>query len=203
RGRRPGSAAPSRTWRAAVAGSWSARRRSRPLRRSGPARSRGAGAIFRPPPRGGPARGPGARPPQHPGYPHQAGRGGAWAAPRAPPRWERGSPWGSPHSTRLRERLGRLEPRGSPWQTACNMGSLAIAPDTLVTLSYTLFDEQGEAVDRATKAEPLTYVHGYAQIVPGLEKGLEGLRAGERRELVVEPADAFGEHDDGGVFEVD
>ena len=83
------------------------------------------------------------------------------------------------------------------------MGSLAIAPDTLVTLSYTLFDEQGEAVDRATKAEPLTYVHGYAQIVPGLEKGLEGLKAGERREIVVEPADAFGEHDDGGVFEVD
>jgi FKBP-type peptidyl-prolyl cis-trans isomerase SlyD len=83
------------------------------------------------------------------------------------------------------------------------MASLAVAPDTLVTLSYTLFDEQGEPVDRATKAEPLTYVHGYAQIVPGLEKGLEGLRAGERREIVVEPAEAFGEHDDDGVFEVD
>jgi len=83
------------------------------------------------------------------------------------------------------------------------MTSRAVAPDTLVTLSYTLFDEQGEAVDRATTTEPLKYVHGYAQIVPGLEKGLEGLCAGERRDIVVDAADAFGEHDDDGVFEVD
>ncbi|MCC6553884.1 MAG: peptidylprolyl isomerase [Polyangiaceae bacterium] len=83
------------------------------------------------------------------------------------------------------------------------MSSLAIGPDTVVTLSYVLFDEHGEAVDLASEAEPLTYVHGYAQIVPGLERALEGMRAGERREIVVEPEDAFGEHEDSGVFEVD
>jgi FKBP-type peptidyl-prolyl cis-trans isomerase SlyD len=82
------------------------------------------------------------------------------------------------------------------------MSSLAIGPDTVVTLSYVLFDEHGEAVDLASEADPLTYVHGYAQIVPGLEKALEGMCAGERREIVVEPEDAFGEHEDGG-FEVD
>ncbi len=83
------------------------------------------------------------------------------------------------------------------------MESLAIAPDTVVTLSYVLFDEHGEAVDQATAAEPLVYVHGYAQIVPGLERALEGLRAGERREITVAPEAAFGEHEDSGVFEVD
>jgi FKBP-type peptidyl-prolyl cis-trans isomerase SlyD len=83
------------------------------------------------------------------------------------------------------------------------MESLAIATDTFVTLSYVLFDEQGETVDQASAAEPLTYVHGYAQIVPGLERALEGLRAGERREITVEPEEAFGEHEDDGVFEVD
>ena len=83
------------------------------------------------------------------------------------------------------------------------MSTPSIGPDTVVTLSYVLFDEHGETVDLATEAEPLTYVHGYAQIVPGLEKGLEGLRAGERREILVEPEDAFGEHEDSGVFEVD
>lgn len=83
------------------------------------------------------------------------------------------------------------------------MSSLAIGPDTLVTLSYVLFDEEGDAVDRATKSEPLEYIHGYAQILPGLEKALEGMQAGERKEITVGPDDAFGEHDDEGVFEVD
>ena len=83
------------------------------------------------------------------------------------------------------------------------MSNPSIAADTFVTLCYELFDEHGDAVERATAAEPLTYVHGYAQIVPGLEKALEGLHAGDRREIVVEPEDAFGEHEDEGVFEVD
>ncbi|WP_437645689.1 FKBP-type peptidyl-prolyl cis-trans isomerase [Sorangium sp. So ce362] len=83
------------------------------------------------------------------------------------------------------------------------MESLPIATDTVVTLSYVLFNQNGDAVDQASTAEPLVYVHGYAQIVPGLERALEGLRAGEQREITVEPADAFGEREDAGVFEVD
>ncbi|AUX25882.1 peptidylprolyl isomerase [Sorangium cellulosum] len=83
------------------------------------------------------------------------------------------------------------------------MESLPIATDTVVTLSYVLFDEHGETVDQATASEPLVYVHGYAQIVPGLERALEGLRAGEQREITVNPEDAFGEHEEAGVFEVD
>ncbi|MFO0755703.1 MAG: peptidylprolyl isomerase [Byssovorax sp.] len=83
------------------------------------------------------------------------------------------------------------------------MESLTIADDTFVTLSYTLFDEQGEAVDRATAEEPLSYVHGYAQIVPGLEKRLEGLKAGDKKTFTIEPDEAFGERDDDGVLQVD
>lgn len=83
------------------------------------------------------------------------------------------------------------------------MSALSIAPDTVVTLSYELFDEHGETVERATPEEPLTYLHGYAQILPGLERALAGLQPGDRREISVEPEDAFGEHDDEGVFEVD
>lgn len=83
------------------------------------------------------------------------------------------------------------------------MNTPVIAPDTVVTVSYVLFDEQGEAVDRATEAEPLTYVHGYAQIVPGLEQRLEGLTVGDSKSFVLEADEAFGEHDDEGVLEVD
>jgi FKBP-type peptidyl-prolyl cis-trans isomerase SlyD len=83
------------------------------------------------------------------------------------------------------------------------MTTLAIAPDTVVTLSYAIFDEKGRAFDHTPKDEPLRYVHGYAQIVPGLESRLAGLHAGERREFTVDPGEAFGERDDEGIFEVD
>lgn len=83
------------------------------------------------------------------------------------------------------------------------MTSPAVGPDTVVTLSYTLFDEQGEAVDGVPASDPLVYVHGYAQILPGLEKALAGLHAGDKKDITVEAADAFGEHDQAGVLEVD
>jgi FKBP-type peptidyl-prolyl cis-trans isomerase SlyD len=83
------------------------------------------------------------------------------------------------------------------------MEALAIAPDTVVTLSYVLFDEQGEAVDEIGKAEPLTYVHGYAQLVPGLERQIEGLKPGERGVFTVTADEAFGARDDEAIFEVD
>ncbi len=83
------------------------------------------------------------------------------------------------------------------------MSPIAIGPDTHVTLTYVLFDEDGDAADRATAADPLQYIHGYAQIIPGLERGLTGMHAGDRRDITVPPDDAFGHHDDDGVFEVD
>jgi FKBP-type peptidyl-prolyl cis-trans isomerase SlyD len=87
------------------------------------------------------------------------------------------------------------------------MQALAIAPDTVVTLSYVLFDEHGTPVDDSAdgdaNGEPLTYVHGYAQIVPGLERQIEGLHAGDKRAFSLVPDEAFGERDEDAVFEVD
>lgn len=83
------------------------------------------------------------------------------------------------------------------------MSGLAIAPDTVVTLSFVLLDQRGEPVDRVTKEEPLTYVHGYAQIVPGLERQIEGLHAGDKGTFDVEADEAFGDRDEDAVFAVD
>jgi FKBP-type peptidyl-prolyl cis-trans isomerase SlyD len=83
------------------------------------------------------------------------------------------------------------------------MEALAIAPDTVVSLSYVLFDERGETVDRVGEGEPLTYVHGYAQLVPGLERQIEGLKAGDRGVFTVDAEEAFGDRDEDAVFEVD
>lgn len=77
-----------------------------------------------------------------------------------------------------------------------------VGPDTFVTLAYTLYDEDGEIIERSEADDPLTYVHGYGQIVPGLERALEGMAPGATRSVVVPPEDGYGEYDDEGLFEV-
>lgn len=80
---------------------------------------------------------------------------------------------------------------------------LRVSPDTFVTLAFVLFDQDGNVVGQADRDDPLTYVHGYAQIVPGLERGVAGLAKGERTKLVVDPDEAFGEPDEKAVLELD
>lgn len=72
-----------------------------------------------------------------------------------------------------------------------------------MTIAYRLYDEQGELHAEVTRGEPLRFVHGYAQVIPGLELGLEGARAGDRRSLTLEPEDAFGERDPDALLEID
>jgi FKBP-type peptidyl-prolyl cis-trans isomerase SlyD len=84
------------------------------------------------------------------------------------------------------------------------METTAIASDTVVTLTYVLRDATGAALDDGEGSdEPVSYVHGYAQIVPGIERQIEGMRAGDKRSFTVAPDEAFGERDEEGVFEVD
>jgi FKBP-type peptidyl-prolyl cis-trans isomerase SlyD len=80
---------------------------------------------------------------------------------------------------------------------------MQVGPDTYVTVAYTLYGEDGEVIDRTDAEEPLSYLHGYGQLVPGLERGLEGMSKGDLRSVVVEAKDAYGEYDPEAIFEVD
>ena len=80
---------------------------------------------------------------------------------------------------------------------------MTVGADMAVKLTYRLFDEAGEQHDEITKREPLSYVHGYAQIIPGLELGIEGARVGDRRTLHLQPDEAFGEYDAEARCEID
>lgn len=91
--------------------------------------------------------------------------------------------------------------KAPPVETSPN--AVRIGPDTVVTLAYVLFDQDGNIAEEAKKEEPLTYVHGYAQIVPGLEKGVIGLGRGDKREIVVDAEEAFGEPDEKAILEID
>jgi len=100
---------------------------------------------------------------------------------------------------------GRTRPRGSGKpgaKRAAPLPDLAVAPDLEVTLAYRLFDQAGALHDEVTKGEPLRYIHGYAQVIPGLEDGLAGARRGERRSLDLGPDEAFGERDPEARFRI-
>ena len=80
--------------------------------------------------------------------------------------------------------------------------NMKIADDCLVTLEYTLKDDNQEILDSSEQMGPLDYVHGYRQLIPGLEKALQGREAGESFSLTVAPQQAYGEIDPRAVFEV-
>ena len=77
-----------------------------------------------------------------------------------------------------------------------------ISPGTRVTLTYSVYDEDGDLVDASEAGSPLVYLHGYGQLVPGLERQMEGLWAGQKRSFEVPAEEAYGEHDPDDVFQV-
>lgn len=72
---------------------------------------------------------------------------------------------------------------------------MTIAKDCTVAFDYTLKDENGIVLDTTDGAEPLEYIHGRDGLIAGLEKALEGKEAGaELKDIVIQPADAYGEY---------
>ena len=76
-----------------------------------------------------------------------------------------------------------------------------IAKDAAVRFNYILKDESGNVIDQS-QGEPLAYLHGHNNIIPGLEKELEGKSAGDSLTAVIEPADAYGEYQEQAVQQV-
>lgn len=65
----------------------------------------------------------------------------------------------------------------------------------VVSLAYTLKLANGEIIDYTEVDEPLEYLHGAENIIPGLERELTGLHTGDSKEVSVEPADGYGIYD--------
>lgn len=73
----------------------------------------------------------------------------------------------------------------------------------VVSLNYTLTDDNGAVIDSSEDGAPLQYLHGYDNIIPGLERALEGADVGHKSVVVVEAADGYGEVDTEAIFEVE
>jgi FKBP-type peptidyl-prolyl cis-trans isomerase SlyD len=78
---------------------------------------------------------------------------------------------------------------------------MQVAQDTVVGIHYTLRNDAGTELD-ASQGEPLLYLHGNGNLIPGLERALEGKRAGDKLSVAVAAADAYGEVDEDLVQDV-
>ncbi len=67
-----------------------------------------------------------------------------------------------------------------------------ITAGSVVGFSYTLTDSKGSVIDQSNDKHPFEYLHGYANIVPGLEQELTGLSVGAKKVVIVKPEDGYG-----------
>ena len=72
---------------------------------------------------------------------------------------------------------------------------MQIAKNTVATIDYTLTDPQGQVIDSSKGREPLAYLHGASNIIPGLESALEGMSAGDSVNVTVPPEQGYGMRD--------
>ena len=81
------------------------------------------------------------------------------------------------------------------------MSKQTVTNGQVVSMEYTLRVD-GKVVDSSEGAEPLQYLHGAANIVPGLEREIEGMALGESKKVIVEPLEGYGEMDEEAYADV-
>jgi FKBP-type peptidyl-prolyl cis-trans isomerase SlyD len=79
---------------------------------------------------------------------------------------------------------------------------MKITKDSVVSIDYRLHLGDGEVVDESEPGEPLIYLHGYGETVPGLENALEGKAVGDTLQVKVSPNEGYGDHDPKKIEEV-
>jgi FKBP-type peptidyl-prolyl cis-trans isomerase SlyD len=79
---------------------------------------------------------------------------------------------------------------------------MQIEPQKVVSIDYTLKDDDGNVLDSSQGSEPLSFVYGSGAIIPGLEKALEGKATGDEVSVTVEPEEGYGNYDESLIIQV-
>jgi len=77
-----------------------------------------------------------------------------------------------------------------------------ISKDAVVGIDYRLTVADGTEVDATADRGPMEYLHGHQNIIPGLEKELEGHEVGDTLDVAVSPEEGYGQHDPERVVQV-
>jgi FKBP-type peptidyl-prolyl cis-trans isomerase SlpA len=73
-------------------------------------------------------------------------------------------------------------------------GDRRITENCQVLLHFSLHLESGEEIDTTRRGQPARFSYGDGALMPGFEAALLGMKAGDDAQLLLEPAQAFGEH---------
>ena len=79
---------------------------------------------------------------------------------------------------------------------------LTISEGKVISMEYTLTLEDKQVIDTNVGKDPLTFTQGSHQIIPGLETALEGMKAGETKQVSVDPEHAYGKVNPQAIQEV-
>jgi FKBP-type peptidyl-prolyl cis-trans isomerase SlyD len=74
---------------------------------------------------------------------------------------------------------------------------MKVAENAVVVIDYTLTDNNGDVIDSSEGAGPLAYLHGFGNIINGLEDALLGKEAGDQVKASIDPENAYGERVEG------
>ncbi len=69
---------------------------------------------------------------------------------------------------------------------------MTVENDKVVLMNYTLTNDNGDVIDSSEGQEPLAYIQGYQNIIPGLEKEMSGKKVGDKFKAVVQPEEGYG-----------
>lgn len=73
---------------------------------------------------------------------------------------------------------------------------MQVSAQKVVSIHYTLTNDGGEVIDSSAGHEPLAYIHGEGNIIPGLEKALLGKSIGDTLKVSIPPEEAYGLRDE-------
>jgi len=79
---------------------------------------------------------------------------------------------------------------------------MTVKKDKVVEMHYTIKNDAGEVIDTSKGQDPMPFLQGHANIVPGLEKAIEGMKKGDSCDVSVEAKEAYGEYHDEGVQKI-
>jgi FKBP-type peptidyl-prolyl cis-trans isomerase SlyD len=79
---------------------------------------------------------------------------------------------------------------------------MQITKEKVVAIHYTLRDNSGVVIDSSDGKDPLHYLQGFGNLIPGMEEGLEGKVKGDKLQIKVSPEKGYGLRDDNQVQEV-
>ncbi len=81
------------------------------------------------------------------------------------------------------------------------MAKDSVQSDVVVSMEYTLRVDD-EVVDSSEGQDPLEFLVGHGNIISGLEREMMGMKVGDSKDVVILPADGYGEYDDAAFMNV-